>query len=178
MIHLAHDAQPRLSTHVTTSGNPGRRGQIGGVATVPQHQVATFPQHHVMSGLAVAPHRVTILLVDDESWIRDLILGMLTYVGYSVLEASSAQQAMVTAERHSSEIDLLVTDVVLPDMDGFDLAYCLSGSMRVLFVTGHAEDDALVRTRLRGTSFLLKPFRVEELQRSIHRALNLGPLAA
>ena len=50
--------------------------------------------------------------------------------------------------------------------------------MKVLFVTGHAKDDALVGTRLRGTSFLLKPFRVDQLQRSVRRALDAGPLAA
>ena len=168
MIHLAHDTQPSLSIDATTSCNTGSSSQIDGVAP--------FPQHYVTS--ALAPHRVTILLVDDESWIRDLIRRMLTYVGYSVLEASDAQHAMIAAERHASEIDLLVTDVVLPDMDGFDLAYCLGGSMKVLFVTGHAEEDALVRTKLRGTSFLLKPFRVDELQQSVHRALDAGPLAA
>ncbi len=61
MIHLAHDTQPSLSIDATTSGNAGSSSQIGGGATVPQHQVATFPQHFVTS--ALAPHRVTILLV-------------------------------------------------------------------------------------------------------------------
>ena len=64
---------------------------------------------------------------------------------------------MVVAD--AREIDLLVTDVVLPGMNGFDLAYCL-GDMKVLFVTGHAKDDVVVRTCLRGASFLRKPFRV------------------
>ena len=85
---------------------------------------------------------------------------------------------MEVAERHVSEIDLLVTDVMLPDMNGFDLAYCLGGIMKVLVVTGHAEDDAGVRMGLRGTNFLRTPFSFDELQRSIRRILHAGPLAA
>ncbi len=127
---------------------------------------------------AARPHPVTILVVDDEPSVRRLIQRMLASVGYSVLGAPNAQHAMVVAERHASEIDLLVTDVMLPDLNGFDLAHCLGGIMKVLFVTGHAEDDPGVRTGLRGTSFLLKPFRTEELQRRVRRVLHTRPLAA
>ncbi len=67
---------------------------------------------------------------------------------------------------------------MLPDMNGFDLAYCLGGIMKVLVVTGHAEDHAGVRTGLRGPSFLRTPFRVDELQRRVRRVLHAGPLAA
>ena len=168
MIHpLAHVTPPHLNTHATTSGNPGRGTQIDGVATLPRLQV--------MSHLAVTPYPVTILLVDDDSLERDLIYRMLTAFGYSVLEVPNAEQALVVADAH--EIDLLVTDVVLPGMYGFDLAYCL-GDIKVLFVTGHAEDDVVVRTGLQGTSFLSKPFRVDELQRSVRRVLHARPLAA
>ncbi len=64
----------------------------------------------------------TILLVEDEPPIRRLIRRALERQGYHVLEVPNGQQAMVVAERHTSEIDLLVTDVTLPDMNGFDLA--------------------------------------------------------
>ena len=120
----------------------------------------------------------TILLVEDELPIRRRIRRALEGQGYQVLEAPNAQHAMEVAERHVSEIDLLVTDVMLPDMNGFDLAYCLGGIMKVLVVTGHAEDDAGVRTGLRGTNFLRTPFSFDELQRSIRRILHAGPLAA
>ena len=122
--------------------------------------------------MTAKPHPVTILVVDDEPCVRRLIQRMLASVGYSVLGAANAQRAMVVAERHACEIDLLVTDVMLPDINGFDLAYCLGGIMKVLFVTGHAEDDPGVRTGLRGTSFLLKPFRADELQRRVRRMLD------
>ena len=128
-----------------------------------------------MTHQAVAPYRVTVLLVDDDTLERDLVHRMLASFGYPVLEAPNAEQALAVAD--ANEIDLLVTDVVLPGMYGFDLAYCL-GDMKVLFVTGHAEDDVVVRTGLRGTSFLRKPFRVDELQRSVRRVLHAGPQGA
>ena len=137
--------------------------------------MATLPRLQIIDHVAGAPYRVTILLVDDDSSERDLVHRMLTSFGYSVLEAPNAEQALVVADAH--KIDLLVTDVVLPGMYGFDLAYCL-GDMKVLFVTGPAEDDVVVRTGLRGTGFLRKPFRVDELQQSVRRVLHAGLLAA
>ena len=124
------------------------------------------------------PPVATILLVEDELPVRRLIRRALESQGYQVLEAPNAEHAMVIAERHISEIDLLVTEVVLPDMNGFDLAYCLGAIMKVLVVIGHAEDDAGVRTGLRRASYLPTPFKVDELQQSVRRVLHAGPLAA
>ena len=128
--------------------------------------------------MTATPPVETILLVEDELPIRRRIRRALESQGYQVLEAPNAQHAMVAAERHVSEIDLLVTDVMLPDMNGFDLAYCLGGVMKVLVVTGHVEDRASVRTGLPGTSFLRMPFRFDELLRSVRRVLDPRPLAA
>ncbi len=125
--------------------------------------------------MTATPPVETILVVDDEPSIRHLIGRTLEDQGYQVLEAPTAQHAMVVAERHISEIDLLVTDVMLPDISGFDLAYCLGGIMKVLVVTGH---DPGVRTGLRGTRFLRTPFRADELLRSVRRVLDPRPLAA
>ena len=117
-----------------------------------------------------------ILLVEEKLPIRRLIRRALQ--GYQVIEVSDAEHAMVTAERHISEIDLLVTDVMLPDLDGCDLAYCLGGIMKVLFVTRDVEDSAGARTRLRSPSFLLNPFSADELLRRIRLVLDRRPLPA
>ena len=116
----------------------------------------------------------TILLVKNELPIRRALEGK----GYQVIEAPNAEHAMVVAERHFSEIDLLVTDVTLPDINGGDLAYCLGAIMKVLFITGHAEEHAGVRTGVRGPRVLLKPFSADELLRSVRRVLDPRPLAA
>ena len=128
--------------------------------------------------MTTTPPVETILLVEDEPPLRRRIRLALEGQGYRVIEALNAEHALVAAERHISDIDLLVTDVLLPDMNGFDLAYCLGGVMQVLVVTGHVEDHAGVRTGLWGTSFLRTPFRVDELLRSVRRVLHPRPLAA
>ena len=128
--------------------------------------------------MTTTPSVETILLVKDDLPIRRRMRRALERQGYQVLEAPNAEHAMVVAERHISEIDLLVTDVRLPDMSGFDLAYCLGGIMKVLVVTGHAEDDAGVRPGLWGTSCLRTPCSGDALQQSVRRVLHAGPLAA
>lgn len=124
----------------------------------------------------------TVLLVDDEPWVRLLIRRMLTYLGYSLLEASTAEQAMDVATSHDAEIDLLLTDVVLPNRSGFELAHRLlrrQPALRVLYITGHAKESKAVREGLRGALFLHKPFRSDELEASLRSALTgPGPGAA
>jgi len=96
-----------------------------------------------------------------------LIRRMLTYLGYSLIEVSTAEQAIELACSHEAEIDLLLTDVVLIDQSGFALAQRLRSrqpGLKVLFMTGHAEESAAVREGLAGEFFLNKPFRADELQ--------------
>ncbi len=126
--------------------------------------------------MTATPRVETILLVEDKLPIRRLIRRALQ--GCQVIEAPDAEHAMVAAERHISEIDLLVTDVMLPDLDARDLAYCLGGIMKVLFVTRDTEDRAGVRTGLRGRSILLNPFSPDELLRRIRLVLDPRPLPA
>ena len=128
--------------------------------------------------ITATPPVETILLVEHEPSIRRLIRHALEGQGYRVFEVTNGQQAMVVAERHASEIDLLVTDVTLPDLHGADLAYCLGAIMKVLFVSGRTADDAGLRPVLWRTSIPLNPFRADELQRSVRRVLDAAPLAA
>ncbi len=116
-----------------------------------------------------------VLLVDDEPWVRMLIRRMLTYLGFSPIEASTADQALELADTHAADIDLLLTDVVLPDRSGFELACRLlrrQPDLKVLYVTGHAAESAAVREGLRGASYLNKPFRSDELEASLRGVLS------
>jgi DNA-binding NtrC family response regulator len=122
-----------------------------------------------------ASYEGTVLLVDDEPWVRMLIRRMLTYLGFDLLEAATAEQAMDLAGRHAADIDLLLTDVVLPDRSGFELSHLLlrrQPELKVLYVTGHATESAAVRDGLRGAHFLNKPFRSDELEASLRRVLS------
>ena len=104
----------------------------------------------------------TILVVDDEEDIREMISVVLRQGGYAVLEAADCETAEHTYRRHRGEIDLLLTDVCLPGPNGPELAASLRESepdLPVLFMSGLSEAEAHV-------PLLRKPFGVAEL---LHR---------
>jgi two-component system cell cycle sensor histidine kinase/response regulator CckA len=126
--------------------------------------------------MAATAERETILLVEDEPAIRQLMRRALEQRGYTVLEASNGDQALAAADRHRGPIHLLITDVVMPGMNGFDLAHQLTRThprLRVLFVSGHGEHPG-VRQGLREAQrpFLLKPYTQDALLRSIREVLD------
>lgn len=119
----------------------------------------------------------TVLLVEDEPSIRQLMRRMLQGLGYKMIDAQNGPEAVTVAERHQDPIDLLLTDVVMPSMDGFEVATrvaLLHPETRVLFLSGHAVDSEKVREGLRKTThrFLLKPFTQQTLKEKIREVLD------
>ena len=119
----------------------------------------------------------TVLLVEDETSIRQLMRRMLAEQGYTMLEARNGIEALEVAEAHPTLIHLLLTDVVMPAMDGFTLAARLQAprsETRVLFLSGHAQDSAKVRDGLEQSShaFLLKPFTQDALRKKIRDVID------
>ena len=114
----------------------------------------------------------TILLVEDEDGVRHVVESMLKRHGYQVLSTASSSEAVEVAERYSGEIDLVITDVVMPGMGGHKMAERLvehRPAMRVLYVSGYGEPV----DGLRKDAFLQKPFSSEDLAlkiREIFRA--------
>ncbi len=122
----------------------------------------------------------TILLVDNDPILSDLVTRALVHHGYAVLQALSGEEALVTAARHTGALPLLVTDILTPGMDGFRLADLLTVSrpeIRVLFISGHYDDSAGVRQGLRQSPrpFLLKPFTQGQLAGAIREELDRSP---
>jgi CheY-like chemotaxis protein len=120
--------------------------------------------------LAVADLR-TILVVEDESAARDLIIRMLSEKGFGVLTADNAQEALhILAQRR---VDLLFTDIVLPVMDGVELAKearLLWPGLKVLFATGYAR-EATERGAMQFGRVLYKPLRAAEVVREVEALL-------
>jgi PAS domain S-box-containing protein len=119
------------------------------------------------------PH--TVLLVEDDDTVREVTRGMLTAKGCRVLEARDARDALRLWQESAPSVQLLVTDVVMPGVNGRDLAECLQQQrpdLKVLFVSGQTEGLFLDRGRLpRGTAFLAKPYAPEVLGAAIEGLL-------
>ena len=118
----------------------------------------------------------TVLVVEDETPVREIVTTMLRDLGYRTLEAGSVEEAVLVGERHRSEIDLLLTDVVMPVQTGRQLAERLwqtKPDLRVLFMSGHADDAVLTRGVERSESaFLQKPFSRLALARRLRELLD------
>lgn len=118
----------------------------------------------------------TILLVEDEPSVRTVARTILKNYGYKILEASSGNEALRICEQHPGPIHLLLTDVLMPEMNGQELSSRISSrypEVRVLFMSGYT-DDAISRHGIleEGTAFLTKPFTAESLARKIHEVLH------
>jgi len=118
----------------------------------------------------------TILLVEDDASLRELISRTLGKYGYKVLEAAHGGEALMICEKEKSPIHLMLTDVVMPQMSGRELAARLAPSqpgMEVLFMSGYTE-NAIVHHGILNSevNFLLKPFRMLTLLQTVREVLD------
>ncbi len=124
----------------------------------------------------LAHGHTTVLLVEDEPTILEMITRMLKNQGYVVLGANSPGEAMRLVREHSGEIQLLMTDVVMPEMNGRDLANNLSAlypNLKCLFMSGYTADVIAHHGVLDpGVCFLQKPFSVNQLADKMQQALE------
>lgn len=112
---------------------------------------------------------VTALVVDDEPAILRLVGDALKRAGYCVMEAEDGAAALEEAARHSGTIDLLVTDILMPRVNGFELSERLASlhpETKVLFISGHADYDLAPES-----AFLQKPFLISALLRRLEDLL-------
>ena len=119
--------------------------------------------------------RETILLVEDENFVRDVTGEILESAGYRVLKARNAADAMRTFRRFRDEVHLLLTDVVMPGQNGCSLAddlKAMSFGLRTIFISGYPE-NSVTRKGLKqtGVFYLPKPFSAESLLRQVKQAL-------
>jgi PAS domain S-box-containing protein len=117
-----------------------------------------------------------VLLVEDDGGVRDLCSAVLRRYGYTVLAAANGLEALELYERHGGTLHLLVTDVIMPQMSGRQLAETLAAArpaLKVLYLSGHA-DDTVLRHGLPGeqVAFLQKPFGPDALARAVRGVLD------
>lgn len=119
----------------------------------------------------------TVLLVEDEAVIRHNVRECLQQLGYHVIEAEDGMAGLAACEAQHGAIDLVLTDLIMPRLNGQDMAHELSlryPTVGVLFMSGYTEDNATHRDILQnGSIFLQKPFSVADLSRTVQRSLAL-----
>jgi CheY-like chemotaxis protein len=115
----------------------------------------------------------TILLAEDEAQVRKLVERLLRMQGYAVLTTTNGREAVEASRGCTGPIDLLLTDVVMPEMGGREAAAIIRGerpSIRVIFMSGYSED--LVRRELTAP-FLSKPFTPAQLREIVTAELAM-----
>jgi PAS domain S-box-containing protein len=123
----------------------------------------------------------TVLVVEDEKPVRDLTVRMLRQLGYSVLSAASGAEAMEISKSFSGKISLLLTDVVMPQMSGRQVADALLATrpdLKVLYLSGYTEDTVIHHGVESGVEFLPKPFSREALSKKLGEIAKAGGGAA
>ena len=198
------EAQDRVFEPFFTAGSGPRAGGLGlaavygivkqsgghilvyseaGVGTtfkvyLPIDENVAIQEEAPMEAKAAARATGTILLVEDADGIRRLAGEVIRRAGYQVLEAADPAQALAVAAAHDGDIDLLLTDIMMPGGNGVDLAGRMVGfrpRLNVLFMSGYT-DDAVVRNGMLASeaAFIQKPFTPHELLRKVKQVLEVG----
>ncbi len=121
----------------------------------------------------------TILLAEDEAFVRKATGEALESAGYRVIVAANAAQALEAHRNCGEQVDLLLSDLIMPGISGHELAnelLVLSPNVRVLFMSGHAEKLALCQLSSYERKYLAKPFSIPVLLRRVREVLDTDPL--
>jgi len=114
----------------------------------------------------------TILLVEDEEFLRNVVVDLLSQLGYRVLAAANGKEALALSKRTPGPIDVLITDVAMPGLAGPELAAMMRASLprlKVIFVSGASEIDCALTP---GEVLLMKPFTIRMLSAKMREILD------
>jgi CheY-like chemotaxis protein len=127
---------------------------------------------------AGAEPQSTVLVADDENPVRHLLAQVLRQLGCRVLAAADGQEALTLFDSHSSEIDLVVFDLTMPQMDGVELFNCLKQrypSTKTLLISGHVNQESIDQLQAAGLSaYLRKPFELNEIRQAVTSLIGTG----
>jgi two-component system cell cycle sensor histidine kinase/response regulator CckA len=161
----------QLDGHVWVYSEPG----LGATFKIYlPRQTASMPEETpATASLSMAPRSGTALLVEDDEAVRRAVRRMLERIGYNVLEAPDGETGLAVAAGHTGSIDIVITDLVMPRMNGGDFASALARThpkLRVVFASGYTDDTVVRRGLLTAEhAFLQKPFTAEQLAQTVFR---------
>ncbi len=193
---LAHAFEPFFTTH--EDGRHTGLGLFSAYAVITQIEGHLFcesrpghgttvtiylPLRTTATALSPAPRRPTtlsgtetILLVDDDQRVRVLLRDLLSLRGYTIIDAEDAQEGLLKLSQDRATVDLLFTDVVMPGMNGREMAeqaLQIKPSLKVIFTSGYTEDECLRRqVLLDNAHFLQKPYMPQKLLEKLREVLD------
>ena len=171
-LSTSHGIVARSGGHITVESELGKGTTVK--IYLPKVHEAAGPLPYSEESDSLPTGRETVLVVDDEPVVREVVSGVLSELGYSVLEASNGHEALGVAETHpDQQVHLLLTDLIMPLMGGEKLAGRIREihpETRVLYISGYT-DDAIVDEP--GTEFMQKPFTPTVLARRVREVLEV-----
>jgi PAS domain S-box-containing protein len=157
--------------HVLVESEPGRGSTFKVLLPLAQER----PDEGIVDATPTAARPGgLVLLVEDEAAVRNLASRVLQRLGYRVLTAANGREALEIADAHGGRIDLVVTDVVMPELSGVELVDRLHErypTIKVVLMSGYSEADLRGEVRTRG-AFMVKPFTPDSLGRVVADALS------
>jgi CheY-like chemotaxis protein len=164
--------------HISVTSEPGRGSRFS--LAWPGIAAAAKPDSGSEVSREAAPGWGTVLVVEDQAEVRNLAVLILTDMGYQVLQAADGNEALAVAERTGGPIRLMLTDVIMPGMNGRELAEQMAElrpDMKVIFMSGYTDrimsPDGVLNDSV---NYLQKPFSSEQLSAKVRQAL--GPAKA
>ena len=172
-LATVHGVVHQSGGFVTVESTP----RVGSSFTVflPRTTRLENPSRATARGDAIERGSETILLVEDEDEVRTVARRVLTEAGYTVLEAANASEAIEIFDRSRSEVSMLVSDVVMPGLNGHELSQILrrrAPTLRTLFVSGYSFDARGDSSGFDDESFLAKPYDPTDLARRVRSILD------
>ncbi|RSB41818.1 response regulator [Brevundimonas sp. 357] len=171
--------------HITVANLDGPDSSILGAAFrifLPAASAEELVEAPVVEKVVKAPRDLSgagrILFVEDEAAVRGIAARLLRQRGYEVIEAADGEEALILAEEWAGQIDMLISDVIMPGLDGPSLlrkARPFLGDAPVMFISGYAESDFsdLLQDEV-GVSFLPKPLDIKTLAERVKQELHAG----
>jgi two-component system cell cycle sensor histidine kinase/response regulator CckA len=161
--------------HIWTYSEPGR-GTTFKIYLPAVLAAGSEPRQLALPSLMQTRGTETILVLEDEPVVRQLVLAILAQQGYTVLEADTPEEALRLCKEYAGSIQLLVTDVVMPGMSGrqvAEAALTCRPTLKVLYMSGYTGDaTAHLAVLDSGAAFLQKPFSSESLLQKVRELLN------
>ena len=175
-LSTAYGIVEQSGGHITVQSEPGRGSTF--IITLPRHE-GDEPAAARSEWRAPQPGKETLLLVEDEAPVRDSVRRLLEWHGYTVIEARNGLDALDIYENSHTGIDLVLTDVVMPEMGGnelFERLRARNPGVRVLFMSGYTDKLPPGNGAISGgAGFVEKPFTVETLIRRLREVLDGAP---